>query len=479
MKKILLTLLTVLCFSNLSFTQTTFATPIQNIDPNTGEEPYELASGDLDGDGDIDLVMATYWFTGFGTPTQDYIKWYENDGSGNFSIPASSTVSSTIFYVDGLTVADIDGQFGLDIIATSAEQNKLVYYLSDGSGGFDSEVAVGGTINGPGQVFAADINNDGHIDLATVSYGDNKSIWFAGDGTGSFGTEQTIESGSPDGPFTIELGDFDNDTDIDAVIGFYNTGNIEIYYNQYVESGTSTVSWIKDAVTVDTGNSYFLATKFADVNNDGIMDVVKVDNSTGEVEWYNKIKNGASMANTISTSALISRPGAIAIADIDGDTFNDVILTDSGAGDEAIIWFKGADNASPSSMHILIEDNNFQNFAITVDDYDSDGDLDIAFLGNNNDTLGWYENLLETLSIPENEFSYDISIYPNPTTDVLNFKGSLTEPLQVSVYDILGKELLSKTIDDTTNFLDVSDLASGMYTIKINESNETLKFIKK
>ncbi len=477
MKKTLLALFNILVFSHLCLAQTTFVTPIQNIDPNTGEEPYELASGDLDNDGDIDLVMATYWFTGYGTPTQDYIKWYENDGSGNFSIPSTSVVSSTIFYVDGLTVANIDNQFGLDIVATSADQSKLVYYLSDGSGGFGSEVVVSSAIIGAGQVFAGDINNDGHTDLATVAYDVNKVVWFAGDGAGNFGTEQIIEDSNTDGPFTLELGDFDGDTDMDAVIGFYNSGTIEIYYNQYVESGTSTVSWVKDAVTVDSGNSYFLATKFADVNNDGTMDVVKVDNVTGEVEWYNKTINGASVANTISSSAIIARPGAIAIADIDGDTFNDVILTDSGTADDAIIWFKGANNASPSATPTLIENNNYQNFAITVDDYDADGDLDIAFLGNQNDTLGWYENELITLGTEDLTVS-EIKIYPNPTSTILNFKGLNSEELQVTIYDVLGKEVLNTNLSEYDNQLDVSQLESGLYTIKIDKTNETIKFIK-
>ncbi|WP_191859448.1 T9SS type A sorting domain-containing protein [Hanstruepera ponticola] len=477
MKKTLLALFTIISFSHIGISQTTFVTPIQNIDPNTGEEPYELASGDLDNDGDIDLVMATYWFTGFGTPTQDYIKWYENDGSGNFSIPTSSVVSSTIRYVDGLTVANIDNQFGLDIVATSADQSKLVYYLSDGSGGFGSEVVVSSSVTGAGQVFAADINNDGHIDLATVAYDDNKAVWFAGDGTGGFGTEQIIENGNTDGPFTIELDDFDGDTDMDVVIGFYNTGTIEIYYNQYIESGTSTVSWVKDAVTVDSGNVYFLATKFADVNNDGTMDVVKVDNSTGDVEWFNKIKNGASTANTISNSSIIDRPGAIAIADIDGDTFNDVILTDSGVADDAIIWFKGANNASPSATPTLIEDHNYQNFAITVDDYDGDGDLDIAFLGNQNDTLGWYENELITLGVEDNTLS-KISVFPNPANDVLNFKTPKSENISLKIYDVLGKEIISESINGTNAQLNVSELANGIYTIRIDNSNESIKFIK-
>ena len=95
MKHVLLLAFTLV--SGTIYSQTVFSA-LQNIDPNTGNEPYEIESGDLDGDGDIDLVMATYDYNG-GTPNQDYIKWYVNDGAGNFTL--QTTVSSTIQWVDG------------------------------------------------------------------------------------------------------------------------------------------------------------------------------------------------------------------------------------------------------------------------------------------------------------------------------------------------------------------------------------------
>ena len=83
MRKILLTFLTVALLSNLNFAQNFTQ---QLIDDNTTapdfhNELYEIASGDLDGVGGIDIVVASYDYNG-GTPTQDYIKWYSNDGSG-------------------------------------------------------------------------------------------------------------------------------------------------------------------------------------------------------------------------------------------------------------------------------------------------------------------------------------------------------------------------------------------------------------
>ncbi len=470
MRKNLLNFLCIATISSLSFAQP-FA-PLQNIDPNTGMEPYEIASGDLDGDGDMDIVMATYDFNG-GVPAQDYIKWYKNDGAGNFTI--ETTVSSTIQWVDGLTVADIDGQFGLDIVATSANQDKLVYFLSDGVGGFGPETAVDSALSGPGEVVEGDINNDGNVDLITMSYNDNKTVWYAGDGTGNFAAGQNIESATTDGPYYVDVADFDGDTDLDVVVGFFNTQSVEIFYNQFIESGTSTVSWIKDTVTVDSGNIYLLGVGFADVNNDGTMDVYKTDLNSGYVAWYNKTKNGASIETIISNETIIDRPALAYVVDIDNDTFNDVIVTDGGSADDAIIYFKGAVNASPSATPTFIANNNHQMFDITVEDFDADGDMDIAAIGNFSDTVEWFENQLIVLGIGSS-FIDEINIYPNPTEGSLNFKG-YNEVLDVSVFDVVGKNVLNASIYSNQS-LDVSNLQDGVYILKIEGQQAGYKFIK-
>lgn len=475
MKKKLLAFIIFAVISNLTYSQ---AWVLNNIDPNTGQEPYEIASGDIDGDGDIDLVMATYDYNN-GTPNQDYIKCYLNDGTGNF--PTEITVSSTIQWVDGLILADVNEDGAFDIVATSANQNKLVYYLSatsmDGSYGY-TEVSVDSNIVGPGQVVAGDINGDDHIDLISVAYSTNSTQWYSGDGLGNFVAESDIESGTTDGAYYVDVADFEGDGDLDVVVGYANSQTIEIFYNQYDGSDpdpASTVSWIKDTQTVDSGNSFLLAVAFADANNDGTMDIVKLDNSSGDVEWFNKIKNGTSTANTISDASIISRPGAFLVTDIDEDGLNDVILTDFGSADDAIIWFKGAANSSPSATPQLIINNNHQMQDITAADFDGDLDIDIAAVGNFSDSVEWMENRLNTLGIDESELK-TISIYPNPTKDFLNLEGFNSTSIDVTVVDLLGKTVLQKTLNNGET-LNVSQLSNGMYTIKIN--NEfTSKFIK-
>ena len=316
------------------------------------------------------------------------------------------------------------------------------------------------------------------MDVVVVSYSEGKTRWFSGDGTGSFTAETDVESGSGNGPLIIDIGDFDGDTDLDVVVGYYASKSVEIYYNQYIESGTMTVSWIKDTVTVfvETATSYMLQVGFADVNNDGAMDVVKLDNLNGKVEWFNKIKNGTSTPYTISNNSIIARPGKFFVSDLDNDTLNDVILTDGGSADDAIIWFKGANNASPSVTPTLIENNSIQMWDVTVSDFDIDGDMDIAVVGNFNDTVNWYENLLETLSTADIS-NRQVSIYPNPVESNLYLKNNDYQNFNIEIYNMLGQQVLTSKIS-SEKALDVSNLNKGVYVINIPELNLKQQFVK-
>ncbi len=472
MKTILLNILVITGMASIGFAQP-FSDPI-NIDPNTGNEPYELESGDLDGDGDMDLVMATY---DDATANLDFVKWYKNDGDGNFSI--EPTISTDITKIDGLAVGNFDNQFGDDIVVTSANQNKLVYFLSDGAGGFTTDASTDIALVGVGEVLTGDINGDGNIDLVSVSYDENKTVWYAGDGAGNFAAEAIVEEGTTKGPYYIDIGDFDGDTDIDVLVGYYNTRSIEIFYNQLIESGTNTVSWIQDAVTVNSvapAAPYF-EVRFADVDNDSNMDVVKLDNGSGIVAWYDKIKDGASTENIISDGTIIARGGKVFVTDLDGDGFNDVIVTDGATADDAIVYFEGNDNAEPDEIPITITDNNWIIYDIAVEDFDSDGDLDIASIGNIPDRLDLYDNQRIDLSTDSFEIN-EISVSPNPAVNYLKISGFSSERLEVQIFDVVGKEILNTSLVSDAS-LDVSALESGMYILKIDGQNESLKFMKR
>jgi len=90
-------------------------------------------------------------------------------------------------------------------------------------------------------------------------------------------------------------------------------------------------------------------------------------------------------------------------------------------------------------------------------------------------------NVEETLGVEENELFSNIRVYPNPTKGLLNISNALEADLQISVYDVNGRLLLSKTCEQTLNTMNISSLSNGMYLIKIKSefgeiSKRVIKF---
>jgi len=448
-----------------TYAQTVFA-PAVNIDPNTGDDPWTIASGDLDGDGDMDFVIGTY----FTSSNNDFVKWYQNDGTGDFTM---LLVSNDLDDIEGITIGNIDNQFGDDIIVSSPSSGKITVYFSDGMGGFTAELTVDDNLSFPGKIAVGDINSDGDLDIICSVYGAGV-LWYAGDGSGNFSTANSIAS-SLNGPYFLDVGDFDEDNDIDVVVGYFDNGDIELFYNQYEESGTNTVSWVKDTEQIDTGSTRLTLVNFADVNNDGQLDILKVDNSGGNVSWFDKLKNGSSTEDIISDETIIDRPGAAFVADLDNDSLNDVVVTDAGVADDAVIWFKGNANVGPDDQESLIVNNNFQLYALAIEDFDNDMDNDIVTVGFQSNTIDYIENQLETLSTVK--FTKDdFKLYPNPVNSQLFFASSELMDAQVMVTDFSGKIVFEGQLR-LEEGLDVSYLTNGIYTLTINQ-NSNYRFVK-
>jgi Leucine-rich repeat (LRR) protein len=80
------------------------------------------------------------------------------------------------------------------------------------------------------------------------------------------------------------------------------------------------------------------------------------------------------------------------------------------------------------------------------------------------------------LSIGDNALELDVFIYPNPTNDYLFIEGN-KNPVSISIYNLLGAEVIAKSAGDKIN---VSELSKGVYIIRISDGiNQTdKKFIK-
>lgn len=82
--------------------------------------PHALAVGDFDGDGDLDVAVASY--------TAFTVRWYENDGRGGFT-PHDIDVGHKQEAYD-LKATDLDGDGRTDLILAGRETRNAVAYFN-------------------------------------------------------------------------------------------------------------------------------------------------------------------------------------------------------------------------------------------------------------------------------------------------------------------------------------------------------------
>jgi hypothetical protein len=159
--------------------------------------PGPIAAGDVDGDGDVDLLQGA----------SDGVELFLNLGSRSF-VGASSRLPA-LGSGEGLALVDVDRDADLDLVAGTDLQ------LNDGQGDFH-RAAPGAPLPPSSAIAAGDLDADGDVELVLGSPNELR----LGDGNGDFrvaGELQTALGAS----VTAALGDLDGDGDLDAVAGSY------------------------------------------------------------------------------------------------------------------------------------------------------------------------------------------------------------------------------------------------------------------
>ncbi|HLQ38765.1 MAG TPA: FG-GAP-like repeat-containing protein, partial [Planctomycetota bacterium] len=186
--------------------------------PAGSYDTTSLALGDVDGDGDLDLVVGNYW----GTQSLLYI----NNGTGTFTDATASRMPAGSYSTTSLALGDVDGDGDLDLVVGNQGNpgGQSLLYLNNGTGTFTdataSRMPVGSYITN--SLVLGDMDGDGDLDLVVgnSSYYSGQSLLYLNNGTGTF-TDATA-SRIPAGYYntnSLALGDVDGDGDLDLVLG--------------------------------------------------------------------------------------------------------------------------------------------------------------------------------------------------------------------------------------------------------------------
>jgi hypothetical protein len=277
----------------------------------------DVALGDIDGDGDLDLVAAAYG-TNFSS-SNNTVSVRLNNGTGTFTVPAIGAEVAAEDRPNQVVLGDVDGDGDLDLVISmynNSPAGVTLVRLNDGTGMFSGgqRLTAAADINTAG---LGDVDNDGDLDLILTETEYSSGVAQAdvrlNDGTGTFDT--TPFSTTPLGsiPSNIALGDLDGDGDLDFVTADVNGGSVSIRFNNGI--GTFAAGPGGD---LNLSNA-FQAVALGDLDADGDLDIVASLANSAEQYVYLNTGNGTFTAAVSRIVPVGDFPYRVVLADVDQD----------------------------------------------------------------------------------------------------------------------------------------------------------------
>lgn len=252
---------------------------VQSLPMSTAQKTYSIALADLDGDQDLDAVEAT----DFG----DYVFILENDGRGIFSKSAIRLDDSELLQGRSLAarhvvIADFDDDGRPDPAIISRGTGNYVFH-NRGDGVYSPRM-----LEGPGRqtikAATGDIDRDGDIDLAVAARG--RSVLYINEGGFRFSVRE-LPGDEAEGT-AVALGDVDDNGWLDLALGI--EGGVSRMYMNPLSPQARVDEWGDPLEGVR-------ALQFADMDGDGDLDMVAGTDRRGfemvnDSTWFTRLLDG-------------------------------------------------------------------------------------------------------------------------------------------------------------------------------------------
>ena len=344
-----------------------------------GTSPNFIAAGDIDGDGNIDLIADS------NGPGNDPTTILWNDGSGNFSQGVSLTSG---WGFGGVALGDMDGDGDLDVLRCNYFSNGVYFFRNNGDRTFEAGIFYSGG-GGCVSVEFVDIDGDGDLDFVTVDKFGGKIRPYRNINALGF-TSVGLFDCNPH-PYGMDTGDVDHDGDMDIIVGNEESNTVTIVYN----AGDGTFP-TRQAFTVGERPVDVI---LEDLDSDGNLDAVATD-WDALIGLGNTVSvlmgDGSGGFATRQTYTTGVSPSSVQSADLDGDGVLDLIVACQ-VGDVLSLLKGNGDGTFDPAQTI---DNGSNPQAVALADFDSDGATDIAYIDNTFSRLYTLRNTCDTPADP-------------------------------------------------------------------------------
>lgn len=323
-----------------------------SLSATPGGDGRGIAVGDLDADGDMDIVVAH---------GSNAVYLLINDGANTFTttqLPHSGTHYDVVLFD-----RDNDGDLDLATINTSG----LVQVWTNIGGVFSATTSLSGGNRG---LRSGDMNGDGWADLVTGRY------VFLNNGSGGFSNGASVQYKATGNLGALAVSDVDKDGDLD-IAGFDNSGNGYLYLNDW--NGT----FGQVQTLASASGTWWI--EFGDMDGDGDEDLVAGGPTAGARVYRN---NGGQLSTYTVISGTGSSTRQLTLADVDGDGDLDVAFSVSNSSNRLFLNNGAASFTAGTSFGPASQ----QAYGITATDFDGDGDLDLVTACTNGQGRIYFNN---------------------------------------------------------------------------------------
>lgn len=347
--------------------------------------PEQMVSGDIDLDGDLDFVVKSQGI--WEDPFVDKLTLFENFGDGQFGkeniILNSQLTGQTVRHP---ALEDLDGDGLVDIlIGTNSGENVLGWYKNLGGGEFDVITEIASDIQFLTEILGLDMDQDGDVDVVTSAFSNEPIISiYTNNGAGVFEQYDLPGTDAID-PRSIHAGDFDGDLDLDLITSSPADDAILIMENLGEGVFASPEPIVEDITTIRCLSADF----------DGDEDLDLIYRLSDRLVWHANDGQATFGPENVITNAFPtpSLGEDLYTVDLDDDGDIDIVMSDGQLNTTAIFLNNGAGSFE-------LQGTIFDGIAtwaplVFPGDIDSDGDIDLLFsINQNNSEIGWFENSL-------------------------------------------------------------------------------------